>query len=361
MPSGSQVGKLLIAGFEGTTVTAELRELITEHSIAGVILFQRNIESLPQLIDLVTELRQVRPEPLLISIDHEGGRVMRVEEPFTKLPPFRALGLLDDEAAAENWGHLVAAELLSVGVDLNFAPVLDVDSNPHNPVIGDRALAADPGTVGFLGKAVILGMREKGLLTCCKHFPGHGDTEQDSHTDLPQVGHPAGRLDAVELPPFQAAVEAGTDAVMTAHVVYEALDPGIPATLSPGILNGILRQRWGYDGAIVTDDLEMAAISKNYGPGEAAVLAILAGCDVLLCCRQYDQQCEMIEHLSRSAQNGRILPHRLAESLLRVEMLQIAAALNQPDLGLAQTILGNPEHLAFCERLQKALADGPLT
>ena len=191
MPSSAEVGKLLMIGFEGTRVPPDLRALVREDGVAGVVLFQRNIESLEQLIGLVRELRALRESPLLVAIDHEGGRVSRVRSlPFTQLPAFRALGRSGDRALARAWGTLVARELLAVGIDWDFAPVMDVDSNPANPIIGDRALSADPAEVARLGVEVIRGMREAGILTCAKHFPGHGDTALDSHLALPVVDRP---------------------------------------------------------------------------------------------------------------------------------------------------------------------------
>ena len=355
MPSSADIGKFLLVGFEGTSVPADLRALVREDGVAGVVLFQRNVESLVQLIGLVGELRALRRSPLLVAIDHEGGRGSRVRDlPFTRLPAFRALGRIGDAASARQWGTLVARELLAAGIDWDFAPVMDVDSNPANPIIGDRALSSDPAEVARLGVEVIRGMREAGLLTCAKHFPGHGDTAQDSHLALPAVDRPRASLERVELPPFRAAVEAGVDAVMTAHVVYVALDPAVPATLSPGIL-GIVRDQWGFDGAIASDDLEMAAIAEKLSPGESAVLAARAGCDLLLACRHADRQREMLDHLRRAAENGFLAPERVARSLLRVETLQLAAACRTPDLAQARRVLGCAEHQRLRERMEEAL------
>ena len=357
MPDGSQAGKLLMVGFEGTTVPKGLRVLVRDHGVAGVILFSRNVEALEQLVEMVRELRALREEPLLIAVDHEGGRVTRVGEPFTPLPPFRALGRADDDELARAWGRLVAAELLAAGIDMDLAPVMDVDSNPANPIIGDRALSGDPACVARLGSRVIRAMRENGLLSCAKHFPGHGDTTEDSHLALPVVERPRPELEAVEAPPFRAAVEAGVDAVMSAHVVYTALDAGAPATLSPGILTGILRGEWGYDGVVISDDLEMAAIADRYGAGESAVLAVLAGCDLLLACRELDRQFEMIEHLRASAENGHLPPDRLAAAVRRVETLQLAAAARAPDPDEARAVLGCAAHRAVAGRMARALED----
>ena len=254
-------GRAIVCGFEGSAVDAELRELLREVRPAGLIFFARNIESPEQLLELSRELKALRPdEPLLLSVDQEGGRVARMKSPATEWPALRELGASDDPALAERLGRALALELRAVGIDVDFAPVLDVDTNPDNPVIGDRAFGSRPEEVGRLGAAFVRGMQGAGVGACGKHFPGHGDTAIDSHLDLPSVEHDLERLRRVEWPPFAAAIEAGVDAIMTAHVLVPALDAEHPGTLSPEVL-GRLRDELGFQGVIVSDDIEMKAVA----------------------------------------------------------------------------------------------------
>src|SRR5262249_47601889 len=212
--------------------------------------------------------------PPLIGVDQEGGRVMRLPAPALALPPMRELGSAGDLSLVRRAARAVAAELRAIGFTMNFAPVLDVDSNPANPIIGDRAFGHDPRSVMRAGVAFLQGLQDKGVLACGKHFPGHGDTDVDSHLDLPVVRHDRKRLDASELPPFRAASGAGVAALMTAHLVCEALDPGIPATFSRAICGSLLRAEIGFEGLLVSDDLEMNAIAARWPVEEAAVESV---------------------------------------------------------------------------------------
>src|SRR5262249_21992353 len=251
----------------------------------GVILFARNVAEPGQVAELAFEAsRLVADLPGWVSIDQEGGRVARLKAPFTEWPPMATLGRSGDVQLAERFARALAAELKAVGITLDFAPVLDVHTNPRNPVIGDRALAERAGDVARLGGAGIRAMQAEGLAACGKHFPGHGDTSTDSHLELPLVEHPPERLREVEFVPFRAAIEAGVATIMTAHVLVPALDEQRPATLSKRIVTGLLREELHYDGVIVSDDLEMKALANDYKVPESAVLAVEAGCDTVLTC-----------------------------------------------------------------------------
>jgi beta-N-acetylhexosaminidase len=295
----------LMAGFEGTSVPSWLAAWLREGTAGGVVLFSRNLEGPRQVKELCREIRAAagrgRPAPL-IAIDQEGGRVTRLKDPgFTQLPPARSYSLFccHAERAAQAAGAVLATELRAVGVDVNFAPVLDVDSNPGNPVIGDRAISGDPVTVARLGIAFYRGSLSCGVLPVGKHFPGHGDTDKDSHKELPVVRRTRKSLLACEVLPFREAVRAGIPALMTAHVLYPALDREAPATLSRRILTGLLRETLSFRGVVFSDSLEMKAISRDYGVGSAAVMAISAGCDVVLVCRGEKEQSEAAEALAR--------------------------------------------------------------
>ncbi|MHB9061353.1 MAG: beta-N-acetylhexosaminidase [Desulfobacteria bacterium] len=295
----------LWVGFEGTSLPADLSRWLARGEVGGVVLFSRNIESPARVRELCRGIRSAagRGNPLpLIAVDQEGGRVARFREPpFTHFPPARACSLFccRNESVAEAVGAAVAAELRAVGIDMNFAPVLDVDSNPANPVIGDRAFSGDPHTAAALGIAFAKGSLSRGILPAGKHFPGHGDTSADSHDELPVVRAGRKTLLRRELLPFRRAARAGIPALMTAHVMYPALDRALPATLSRKILHGLLRERLRFRGAVISDALEMKAIADRYGIGEAAVLAVTAGCDVVLVCRGENEQAEAIDRLAR--------------------------------------------------------------
>src|SRR5262245_31986569 len=275
-----QVGQLLIAGFDGQALPVELRALAREFGLGGVILFARNISEPEQVAELCYDASRLVPElPLWVSVDQEGGRVARLKAPFTEWPPMATLGRSGNVALAERFGRALASELKAIGITLDYAPVLDVHTNPQNPVIGDRALAEKPELVGQLGAAIIRALQAEGIAACGKHFPGHGDTSTDSHAELPLVEHPVERLRQVEFLPFRAAIEVQVASIMTAHVLLPALDEERPATLSRRIVSGLLRDELGFEGLILTDDLEMKAVSAQYTIPAAAVMAIDAGCD----------------------------------------------------------------------------------
>ena len=350
------VASLLCVGFQGKAPSPEVLELVAR-GVGGVILFSRNVEGAEQVAALVAALKRAAGRPLLVSIDQEGGRVarLRAAQGFTELPPMRALGEAGDEGLAFAAGALLGRELRAVGVDQDYAPVVDVDTNPANPVIGDRSLGRDPALVGRLGAALARGLQSAGVAACAKHFPGHGDTSQDSHVDLPRLPHPLERLLAVELPPFTALARAGVAAVMTAHVVFEALDPARPATLSPRVLS-LLRERCGFAGCCVSDDLEMKAIAAHVPLEVAAPGAVASGVDQLLVCHTPAVQHAAIDLVRRAVEDGRLPRARLAEARGRVEAL-LRWAGPPPDPAAAAAALRTRQHLALAARIP-ALAAG---
>jgi beta-N-acetylhexosaminidase len=330
--SKDTIASPLWVGFEGTSLPAELSRWLARGEVGGVVLYSRNIESLAQVRTLCREIRSSagRRNPLpLIAVDQEGGRVERFKDPpFTRFPPARACSLFccRNETVAEAVGAAIAAELRAVGIDMNFAPVLDVDSNPHNPVIGDRAFSEDPNDAAALGIAFAKGSLSRGILPVGKHFPGHGDTSADSHKELPVVRAGRQTLLRRELLPFRRAARAGIPALMTAHVMYPALDRALPATLSRKILHDLLRERMRFRGAVFSDALEMKAIADRYGLGEAAVLAVAAGCDVVLVCRGESAQAEAIDRLARETRDRATFRRRLAATAIRSGRLREWAA-----------------------------------
>ncbi len=341
---------LLVVGFPGQEVPAETGALV-DRGISGAIFFKSNIGEPAEIASLTAELKTRAARPFLLCLDQEGGRVARLREGFTRVPPMRQVGAGGDAALAEAIGRILGEECRAVGFDLDFAPVVDVDSNPLNPVIGDRSFGRRAALCGKLGAAMARGIQSAGVAACAKHFPGHGDTTQDSHETLPRLPHDLARLREVELPPFQALARAGVASMMTAHVVFEALDPALPATLSSKAL-GLLREEIGFQGVLVSDDLEMGAIAERWPVGEAAVQAVLAGCDLLLVCHRADRQVEAIDALRRAAEQDDRIRDRLFEAANRVEKLRRRwAAAPTP---FEPSRLRRPESVALLERLAAA-------
>jgi beta-N-acetylhexosaminidase len=356
-----RVGRRLMVGFEGATASADVKALIRDFAVGHVILFARNVEGPEQLADLVRELQETaraagHDRPLVVAVDQEGGRVARLKSPWTKWPPLRALGQGAEESRARRMGEALAVELRACGITLDFAPVVDVDTNPDNPVIGDRSFGSDPDLVGRLGAALIRGLQANSVAACAKHFPGHGDTNVDSHLDLPVVEHPRSRLDEVELRPFRQAIDAGVATLMTAHILVPELDPEAPATLSPQILDGLLRHELGYEGVVVADDLEMKAVAKRWRPGESAVRAARAGCDILPVCRDHDAQVEAAEGLIRAVEAGTITFREMEASEGRLERLAalVLSGYTDPDPREARLAAGRDEHRALADEIARA-------
>ena len=293
-------GQLLFVGFHGTSVPPDLAALIREGRIGGVILFKRNIEDPAQVRALCAALHELAPgdAPLTVALDQEGGRVQRLRDPWTEWPPMRALGGRP-VADTARFAKALALELLDAGFDLDFAPVVDVDSNPDNPVIGDRSFAREPARVAEHAAAQIEAMQALGVATCAKHFPGHGDTDLDSHLALPRLDLTREVLERRELPPFRAAVAAEVASIMTAHVLFPKLDRERPATLSPEVM-AILRDELGYEGLILSDDMEMKAVADHFSVEQRSLGALRAGVDVILACSKADLRDEVLAKLERA-------------------------------------------------------------
>jgi beta-N-acetylhexosaminidase len=250
-------------------------------------------------------------------------------------------------------GEALAEELGACGIRWDFAPVVDVDTNPRNPVIGDRSLGDDPGLVGRLAAEIIRGMQGRGVAACAKHFPGLGDSELDPHLDLPALDHSRSRLDDIELRPFRAAAEAGVASVMTAHVMARELDDQLPATLSARVLSDLLRDEMGYDGLVVSDDLEMKAVSARWGPGVAAVLAVKAGCDMVIVSRDHDAQVEAVEGMVRAMETGEISWRAADDAARRIREIKERFLLPyaDPSPAEARAAAGSQERWALARTL----------
>lgn len=355
-----QIGQLLIAGFNGVELPVELRSLAREFGLGGIILFARNIVDAEQVAVLGYEGSRLTPElPAWVSVDQEGGRVARLKNPFTVWPPMATLGRSGDVALAERFARALAAEMRAVGITLDYAPVLDIHTNPKNPIIGDRALAEKAEDVARLGQAIIRVMQEAGVAACGKHFPGHGDTSTDSHLELPLIEHPPERLRDVELLPFKAAIEVGVATIMTAHILMPALDETRPATLSRRIVTGMLREQLGYQGVILSDDLEMKAIARDYQVPSAAVMAIEAGCDgVLICSGDWETQAAALEALVYAVEDGRLSLARVEDALTRQrrakERFLPGALPERPaTMKTLRQTLGQDAHLAIADEMAR--------
>jgi beta-N-acetylhexosaminidase len=351
-----QIGQLLMAGFPGTSLTVELRALAREFSLGGVVYFARNVEEPAQVAEVSREIVTLTADlPPWVSVDQEGGRVARFRRGFTLWPPMATLGRSGDVELARQFARALAVELRAVGVTLDFAPVLDIFTNPKNTVIGDRALAERAEDVATLGVAIIEELQRAGIAACGKHFPGHGDTLADSHHDLPLVGHDPDRLRAIEFVPFRAAIAAGVASMMSCHVLVPAFDESQPGTLSPAIVQGLLRDELGFEGLIFTDDMEMKAIAARMPVPDACVAAIAAGCDaVLVCSGNHDLQAATIEALIKAVETGDLAYARVEQALSRQrrakERFLVPAAAPVRSLG---DVLASEAHRTVADRMAR--------
>ncbi|HHW18492.1 MAG TPA: beta-N-acetylhexosaminidase [Firmicutes bacterium] len=328
-----KVGQIFMFGYPGKD-PEPARELVQDLKAGGIIYFARNTGTVEEVAEVSSILQRWAAErgaaiPLFISADQEGGIVARLTEGLPVMPGPMSLAAADGPDLVEEVSRATATQLRAAGINMNLAPVLDVNDNPDNPVIGVRSFGEDPERVASLGCAAVRGLLSGGVVPVGKHFPGHGNTSVDSHLDLPLLPHPRERLDRVELVPFRAAVSAGIPAIMSAHVVFQAIDPSQPATLSAPVLRGLLREEFGFNGIIMTDCLEMNAIAKYPGTVRGAVLAFKAGCDMLLISHTRDLQKRAYEAVLEAVRSGEITEERLEESVQRI--LALKRTMNLPN------------------------------
>lgn len=362
-----KVGQMLVFGWAGaddgdaTVVNSHAREIVEEFEVGGVVLLGRNVaEDLAVTAQTFNELQAMSREPLFIIGDQEGGMVARFVEGVTVFPSNMALGATGDPELAYEAASAVAAELAALGVNYNFAPTVDVNNNPDNPIIGTRSYGESAEQCARFAAKAVAGCQDNGVIATAKHFPGHGDTAVDSHLALPSVAYGRDRLDAVELRPFRAVIEVGIGSIMTTHIVFKAIDPDLPATLSHEFITSLLRGELGYDGVVVTDCMEMKAIASNYGTPEACVMCIQAGVDLVLVCHTRSTQRESREAVLEAVKDGRIPESRLDESLQRIDALKRRFRLDRRrtvDPAALGSVLRKPEHLA----LQREIAEKSVT
>ncbi len=319
-----------MVGIPGQTLDSATRDFLTEIRPNGVILFSRNIESPEQIAQLNHDLQdfalKMGLDPLFISVDQEGGRVRRLREPFSKFPPsWEMAQSASPDVSVRDFARQTATELRMAGFNLDFVPVLDVVDEMvdlRSTVIGDRSFGSAPEKVGHLGNIVINEMRSQGVIPCAKHFPGHGATTVDSHFDLPVDGRTLQDLDSRDLIPFKQAVQNQIEMIMTAHVLFPKLDSDCPATMSRRILYKLLRKRMGFEGVIITDDLDMGAVSKSYPTETCVIESFNAGADILLICNSGKKALDALCSLRGAIIDGRIEARRVSISINRIQSLK---------------------------------------
>lgn len=346
-----KIGPSLIVGIQGTSLTNEEIAFLVRENIGGIILFKRNYESPRQLFDLANELRSVAKRkgdktPFFISVDQEGGRVARFRAPFTEWPPMAAVGKLNSASVAFKVAQVLAQELAAVGVNLNFAPSVDIFTNPANTVIGDRALSSDTETVAKLGSALVRGMIKGGVLPVAKHFPGHGNTLIDSHDELPIENKSLAELEACELEPFKRAFKARLGIVMSSHLMFPKIDPTWPVSLSEIFLKNILRDQLRFRGLIISDDLDMKALTKHHSKGTIAVRALQAGSNILCYCNEPDSPPTAIDAIEKAVRDKELSLQVLVENASRIHALKMDAGFDSAPLVWTESekIIGAAKH-----------------
>ncbi len=351
-------GQALVAGFPAGPLPGELSEAARRGELGGFILFKRNLPDAPAAAELTATLASACPAqlPPFVGLDQEGGRVSRLGPPLLQLPAMGTLGAVDRPQLTRRCAEILGAQLAALGFTIDFAPVLDVDTNPDNPVIGDRSFGRTPEAVVRHAGAFAGGLLASGVTPCGKHFPGHGDTELDSHLALPRVRHDRARLQQVELAPF-AALAGQLPALMSAHIVFDALDGERPATLSRAVISGVLRDELGYDGVVFTDDLEMGAIADHHGVDEAACEAVAAGCDAVLICATPERTLAAHAALCRRAEADSTFRERLREAATRTLALRRARRPRAPTPDQVEAQLRALAPGAMEEQLAAALAE----
>jgi beta-N-acetylhexosaminidase len=354
-------GQLFSVGFDGLSAPGELLDRVARSEIGGVMLFRPNIENPAQVAGLVASLRKASPRSaeLMVSVDQEGGLVQRLRSPLTEWPDMCSVAAAGDVQRTRAVGRALGAELAALGIGWDLAPVLDVRTNPKNPVIGNRAFGTRVESVVDHALAFWRGLHDAGLLGCGKHFPGHGDTHTDSHVELPQVAHDEARLRAVELAPFAAAARAGMEAIMTAHVLYPAWDAELPATLSRRIAHDILRGELGFAGMLVSDDLGMRAVADRYSIEDLVVESLLAGVDHFLIREPRDRQTRAFEALVRAGETRADVRTRVEESAARVERFKAGLGVAMPASAEAlPKLLGTKDSQALAASFARVGAPG---
>jgi beta-N-acetylhexosaminidase len=315
----------VIIGVDGKAIDEHAKELIEQYHVSGVILYKNNIDNVPQTVSFLNELKKANATnkiPLFLSVDQEGGKVSRLPDEFAKLPTNQAIGQINNAEFSYNMGVILGKELMSVGFNMDFAPVLDINSNPNTPVIGDRSFGPNADVVRKLGVQTMLGIQAQHIIPVVKHFPGHGDTSVDSHLELPIVNASLSRLRTFEWVPFSSTINNNADAVMIAHILLPQIDPTHPASFSKKIITDLLRNELKFNGVVITDDMTMGGIVNHFDMKEAAVNAVNAGSDLILVAHDYPKELEVLTNLKKNAENGNISPQTIDQSVYRILQLK---------------------------------------
>ena len=340
-----------LLGFPGHELSAELAGLLAD-GLAGVAIYPRNFRGVAELTSLTRTIRQAAGRPVLIGIDQEGGTKFSLAEPFTPWPSPAELGRLGDVSVIERMARAMARELHAAGVNLNFAPMLDLATNTNSPVTSGRSFGSDPQRVGLMGCAFLRGMQAEGVLACAKHFPGHGDAAVDPHLDLPRFDGTRQRLMTHELVPFAAAVKAEVPLIMTAHILLPRIDAASPASLSRELLQIILRKQLGFDGIILADDLGMGAIARHYENGESVVKSLQAGTDIAMLCHDWAAVAPALESAADAIADGRIDSGPACQSRARIERIRRRLHETENVAAPPSEIIGCPEHRALAAEIR---------
>ncbi|OLS02818.1 beta-N-acetylhexosaminidase [Tissierella creatinophila] len=330
-----KIGQLLVVGFEGTSINSDIENYIENYKVGGFILFSRNIRNADESFKLINDIKEKNTQnsiPLFISIDEEGGGVSRLPKEFLKLPSAKMIGNANREEISFEYGKVIGVRVKSLGFNLDFAPVLDINSNPKNPVIGDRSFGDTEKIVSKNGISVVKGLKEEGLISAVKHFPGHGDTSVDSHKNLPVVYKTKDELKDLELIPFKKAIKEDIDAIMVAHILYKDIDKDYPATMSKSIIEKLLREDLSFKGVVMSDDMTMGAIIKTYSLEEASVKFLKSGGDILLICHGRDNPRLVFEAIEKAVEEKILSEEEIDKKVYRIISLKKKYKINDKSL-----------------------------
>ena len=356
MTLDEKIGQIITVGIDGYTINDKTKELIVDKKVGGIILFKDNINDSNQLLQLINNIKNINSKnkiPLFISIDEEGGRVSRLPKEIKKLPSNEVIGNINDKELAYDIGKTIGYSLKSFGFNMDFTPVLDINSNSKNTVIGDRSFSSNKNIVANLGVSEINGFKSRNIISVAKHFPGHGDTDIDSHYKLPIINKTLDELKEVEFVPFKNAIEENVPSIMVSHILLPEIDDINPASMSKTIITDILRKNLKFDGLIVTDDMTMGAITNNFDISEACIKSINAGADLLLICHGYETEVDVINNIKDAVDKGIISIDRINESVYRILSLKYSYKINNEKIENIDVDIINSKIEDILNRLNK--------
>ncbi len=356
-----KLGQLFQVGISGTTLKPSEKKFLKENNIGGVILFDRNLESPEQIYQLTSEIQTIKTSdnvPLIISIDMEGGRVLRLKDPFTRWPSVGKLSELDSTALAFKFSQSMGVEMRSVGINMDFAPCIDIFTNPKNEVIGDRSPGDNEEIVSKIGSALTRGYIKADIITCAKHFPGHGNTLLDSHFDLPIEDLDIETLREREFIPYKKVIRSKVDYVMTAHITYKNIDSEHPVTFSRKFITDILKDELRFKKVVITDDLDMEALTKHYSREEIPILALEAGCDSLLYCNNPESHEIALDSVKNMLGNAssefKLHIEQAYKKIINLKQEKLSSVKTIP-FEAGKTLIGHPDHLELVNNINNGV------